>query len=148
MDLIVNSDKYFMQQALKQAEIAFESKEIPVGTVIVCNGQIIARAHNQIEMLNDVTAHAEILAITSAANFLRNKYLQECTLYTTLEPCSMCAGAILWSKIGKIVYAASDEKHGFMRFGKEMLHPSTKIEFGLLHDECSILIKNFFDQRR
>lgn len=137
-----------MRQALAQAEIAQSSGEIPVGAIIVCDNQIIAKAHNLTEQLTDVTAHAEIIAITSAAEYLGAKYLQDCTLYVTLEPCPMCAGALAWSQIGKIVYGASDEKRGFMRFGKEMLHPKTKLAYGVLHDDCAALIQHFFREKR
>jgi tRNA(adenine34) deaminase len=142
------SDEHYMRQALAQAEIAQSSGEIPVGAIIVCDNQIIAKAHNLTEQLTDVTAHAEIIAITSAAEYLGAKYLQDCTLYVTLEPCPMCAGALAWSQIGKIVYGASDEKRGFMRFGKEMLHPKTKLAYGVLHDDCAALIQHFFREKR
>ena len=142
------SDEHYMRQALAQAEIAQSSGEIPVGAIIVCDNQIIAKAHNLTEQLTDVTAHAEIIAITSAAEYLGAKYLQDCTLYVTLEPCPMCAGALAWSQIGKIVYGASDEKRGFMRFGKEMLHPKTKLAYGVLHDDCAALIQDFFREKR
>lgn len=137
-----------MQKAYQEAEKALESGEVPIGAVVVCNKTIIARAHNQIEMLNDVTAHAEILAITSASNYLSAKYLPDCTLYVTLEPCCMCAGAIKWSQLGKLVYGAADDKNGFMTYGKEMMHPKTKIAYGLLNDKCSTIIKDFFKQKR
>ena len=137
-----------MKQAIVEAQKAMEIGEIPVGAVIVCNKQIIARAHNQTELLTDVTAHAEILAITSASNHLGNKYLQNCTLYVTLEPCIMCSGALRWSQLSKVVYGASDDKNGFMRYGKELLHPQTKLEYGVRHDECSTLLKQFFEARR
>lgn len=142
------SDEHYMRQALAQAEIAQSLGEIPVGAIIVCDNQIIAKAHNLTEQLTDVTAHAEIIAITSAAEYLGAKYLQDCTLYVTLEPCPMCAGALAWSQIGKIVYGASDEKRGFMRFGKEMLHPKTKLAYGVLHDDCAALIQHFFKEKR
>lgn len=142
------SDEYFMEKAYQEAEKALELGEVPIGAVVVCNQTIIARAHNQIEMLNDVTAHAEILAITSASNYLSAKYLPDCTLYVTLEPCNMCAGAIRWSQLGKLVYGAADNKNGFMKFGKEMMHPKTKIAFGLLNEKCSGIIKDFFKQKR
>ncbi len=142
------TDDFFMKEALKEAYRAREEGEVPVGAVIVAQQRIIARAHNQTELLKDVTAHAEILAITSASSSLGSKYLQDCTLYVTLEPCNMCAGALFWSQIGKVVFGAGDDKRGFMRFGKEMLHPSTIIEFGVMHHECSQLILNFFKERR
>lgn len=137
-----------MKQALMEAERAFDADEIPVGTIIVSNNKIIAKAHNQTELLNDVTAHAEIIAITSAASHLGAKYLQECTMFITLEPCVMCAGALYWSQIGRVVYGADDDKKGFMRFGKELLHPSTKLEFGIMYEECSHLLKEFFKMKR
>ena len=146
--LNIYTDEYFMKQALQEAERAFEADEIPVGAVIVSNNKIIARAHNQTELLNDVTAHAEILAITSAASFLGSKYLSDCTMFITLEPCVMCSGALYWSQIGRVVYGADDDKKGFMRFGKEVLHPSTKLEFGIMYEECSQLLKDFFKTKR
>lgn len=146
--LSINSDEYFMKQALRQAQLAADAGEIPVGAIVVANNQIIARGHNQTERLTDVTAHAEIIALTAAANFLGGKYLTDCTLYVTLEPCVMCAGALAWSQLSRLVYGASDDKRGFMRFGKELLHPKTKLEFGVLHDECGLLMSDFFKKRR
>lgn len=137
-----------MLQAIREAEKARDAGEVPVGAVIVVNNQIIARSHNQTQLLNDVTAHAEILAITTASSYLGSKYLKDCTLFVTLEPCIMCAGALYWSQIDRIVYGASDEKRGFMRYGKELLHPSTKLEFGIRHDECASLITDFFKEKR
>ena len=142
------SDEYYMQKAYQEAEKALDIGEVPIGAVVVCNQTIIARAHNQIEMLNDVTAHAEILAITSASNYLSAKYLPDCTLYVTLEPCSMCAGAIKWSQLGKLVYGAADDKNGFMKHGKGMLHPKTKVAFGLLNQKCGGILKDFFKKKR
>jgi tRNA(adenine34) deaminase len=142
------SDEQFMREALKEAQKAFDMDEVPVGVVIVCNDKIIARAHNLTERLNDVTAHAEMQAITSAANFLNGKYLNECTLYVTLEPCVMCAGALAWSQIGKIVYAASDSKRGFKLINNNLLHPKTEIKSGILADECAELLKSFFQKKR
>ncbi|MDX1410060.1 MAG: nucleoside deaminase [Saprospiraceae bacterium] len=142
------SDAYFMQQALRQAREAFDADEVPVGAVLVSQDQVIARAHNSVELLNDVTAHAEMIAVTSAMQHLGSKYLPECTLYVTLEPCPMCAGALKWSQIGRIVYGASDDKGGFMRFGKEMLHPATQLEFGVMYEECSALLREFFAEKR
>lgn len=142
------SDDFFMKQALAEAQKAYTDGEIPVGAVVVCNHRIIARAHNQTERLNDVTAHAEIIALTAAADYLGSKYLDECTLYVTLEPCVMCAGALAWAQLGRLVFAASDEKRGFMKFGKEILHPKTKLELGIMQDECSELIKQFFKAKR
>ena len=146
--LSIHGDSYFMQQALKEAQKALEEGEIPVGAVIVCNNQIISKGYNQTELLTDVTAHAEIIAITSASSYLNSKYLNDCTLYVTLEPCNMCAGALFWSQIGRIVFGAPDEKRGFMINGREMLHPKTKLEYGILHKECSALMKSFFKSLR
>ena len=136
-----------MQKALQEAEAAFEKGEIPVGAVIVIEDRIIARAHNLTELLNDVTAHAEMQAITAAANFLGGKYLQNCTLYVTLEPCQMCAGALYWSQISKIIYAARDEERGCINL-KTKLHPKTKIEGGILAEEAAQLLKRFFIEKR
>ncbi len=140
-------DTYFMKKALQEAEVAFEKGEIPVGAVIVIEDRIIARTHNLTELLNDVTAHAEMQAITSAANFLGGKYLTKCTLYVTLEPCQMCAGALYWSQISKVVYGASDQQRGFMTMGTK-LHPKTKVVGGILADEASELMKRFFIEKR
>ncbi len=142
------SDEHFMKQAIREAQAAALVDEIPVGAVIVSKNRIIARAHNQTERLQDVTAHAEILALTSAANHLGSKLLPECTLYVTLEPCAMCAGALAWAQLGRLVYGAPDEKRGFMTFGKRMLHPKTKVEFGFLMEECGALLKDFFAAKR
>jgi tRNA(adenine34) deaminase len=142
------SAEYFMNIAFKEAQKAYEDEEVPVGAVVVSKKKIIAKAYNQTEKLKDATAHAEILAITSAMAFLGNKYLDECTLYVTLEPCVMCAGALRWAQIGKVVFAAEDLKHGFMRYGKEILHPKTKLEFGILHDPCSDILSQFFKGKR
>ncbi|THH42060.1 nucleoside deaminase [Neolewinella litorea] len=146
--LEVYDDAYFMRQALAQARLAASMGEIPVGAVVVSHNRIIARGHNETERLNDVTAHAEIIALTAAANHLGDKYLLDCTLYVTLEPCPMCAGALAWAQTARIVYGASDDKRGFMRFGRELLHPKTKLEFGILHDECAELMTGFFQNRR
>jgi tRNA(adenine34) deaminase len=147
--LSVFSDTYFMQQALQQAQQAFDADEVPVGAIIVCDNRIIARTHNQTEQLTDVTAHAEILALTAASHHLGSKYLPECTLYVTLEPCVMCAGALAWSQIGRIVYGASDDKRGFMLFGgKELLHPKTRLEMGIMETECATLLTRFFKGKR
>lgn len=146
--LTVQSDEYFMKQAFIEAQKASMKGEIPVGAVVVSEGRIIARAHNQTEQLNDVTAHAEVLAITSASAYLGSKYLNECTLYVTLEPCCMCAGALAWAQLKRLVYAAQDDRRGFMRFGLPMLHPKTKVEFGVMNEECSKLMKDFFVSRR
>ena len=142
------SDSHFMKLAIREAEKAAEAGEVPVGAVIVCQNQIIARACNQTEQLTDVTAHAEIIALTAAAQHLGSKYLDECTLYVTLEPCVMCAGALAWAQLGRLVFGAADEKRGFLKHGKELLHPKTRIEMGILMDECSELMSRFFRQRR
>ena len=136
-----------MRKALQEAEAAYEKGEIPVGAIIVVEDRIIARTHNLTELLNDVTAHAEMQAITSAANFLGGKYLTKCTLYVTLEPCQMCAGALYWSQISKIVYGAADEQRGFQAMGTQ-LHPKTKVVSGILADESSALMKRFFIEKR
>jgi tRNA(adenine34) deaminase len=143
----VFTDEYFMKKALQEAEVAFEKGEIPVGAIIVVDNKVIARTHNLTELLNDVTAHAEMQAITSAANFIGGKYLKDCTLYVTLEPCQMCAGALYWSQISKIVYGASDENRGFLNMGTQ-LHPKTKVIAGVLEKECSLLMRAFFRMRR
>ena len=141
------TDEYFMRIAFNEAVTAFERDEIPVGAVIVCNNKIIAKAHNLTETLTDVTAHAEMQAITSAANYLGGKYLQDCTLYVTLEPCVMCGGALYWSQISKVVYGASDEKRGFKaKIGE--LHPKTEIVSGIMEEECGQLMKEFFQRKR
>ena len=141
------TDEYFMKRALQEAEMAFDKDEIPVGAVIVIDNKIIARGHNLTEMLVDVTAHAEMQAITAAANFLGGKYLTGCTLYVTLEPCQMCAGALYWSQISKIVFGASDENRGFEKMGTQ-LHPKTSVVRGVLAEEASELMKRFFAKRR
>lgn len=140
-------DNYFMKTALQEAEIAYEKGEVPVGAVVVVNNQIIARAHNLTETLNDVTAHAEMQAITAAANYLGGKYLKDCKLYVTLEPCPMCAGAMYWSQIDTLVYGASDAKRGFIAQGTQ-LHPKTKLISGVLEEEASMLLKKFFVEKR
>lgn len=141
-------DNYFMKQALAEARKALTNGEIPIGAVIVCRNQIIARSGNQTEALNDVTAHAEMLAITAAANTLGGKYLTECTLYVTIEPCLMCAGALSWSQIGRIVYGASDEKKGYHTFTANPLHPKTTIQGGVMEQECAELMTSFFKSKR
>ena len=141
------TDEYFMKRALQEAEIAFDKDEIPVGAIIIIDNKIIARGHNLTEMLVDVTAHAEMQAITAAANFLGGKYLVGCTLYVTLEPCQMCAGALYWSQISKIVFGASDEHRGFEKMGTQ-LHPKTTVVRGVLADEASELMKRFFARKR
>lgn len=140
-------DIYFMKKALQEAQIAFEKGEVPVGAVVVIDNRIIARAHNLTETLNDVTAHAEMQAITAAANFLGGKYLHNCTLYVTLEPCQMCAGALYWSQIPKIVYGTKDEERGCSKLGTK-LHPKTKMIGGLLEEETATLLKRFFIEKR
>ena len=142
------TDEYFMNEALKEALKAQGKDEIPIGAVIVCDNRIIARAHNLTETLNDVTAHAEMQAITSAANYLGGKYLDECTLYVTLEPCLMCAGAAFWSQLGRIAYGSEDEKRGYRRIGKPILHPRTTVTGGVLAGECAALVKEFFKKKR
>lgn len=146
--LSVFSDRYFMEQALQEAQLAYEEGEVPVGAVIVAGNRIIARAHNRTEHLQDVTAHAEILALTAASEYLGSKYLDDCTLYVTLEPCAMCAGALAWAQLGKLVYGAVDEKRGFMRFGRDLLHPKTTVAYGVMEAECAALLKAFFKGRR
>jgi tRNA(adenine34) deaminase len=142
------NDEYFMKKAFAEALQAFDKGEIPVGAVVVANGKIIARAHNLTETLNDVTAHAEMQAITAAANLLGGKYLNDCVLYVTLEPCVMCAGALGWSQIGKIVYGAPDEKRGFKKLAPKSLHPKTEIVGGVLEIECVELLQEFFRNKR
>ena len=137
-----------MNEALKEARKAYDADEVPVGVVIVAENKIIARAHNLTELLNDVTAHAEMQAITSAANYIGGKYLNECILYVTLEPCLMCAGALYWSHITKVVYGSSDEKRGFSKLNQLVLHPKTIIVKGVLEEECSTLLKEFFALKR
>lgn len=141
-------DTYFMRKALDEARDAYEEGEIPVGAVVVCNNQIIARAHNQTERLCDVTAHAEMLAITAAAGVLGGKYLTGCTLYVTVEPCVMCAGAIGWAQIPTVVYGAGDEKRGFSHYAPNALHPKAVVRTGVLEEECAGLMKDFFGKRR
>ena len=140
-------DIYFMKKALQEAEMAFEKGEIPVGALIVIDNKVIARSHNLTELLNDVTAHAEMQSITAAANYLGGKYLTGCTLYVTLEPCQMCSGALYWSQISKIVFGASDEQRGFEKMGTQ-LHPKTTVVRGVLAEEASALMKRFFAERR
>lgn len=142
------NDILFMRKALEEAQAAFQQNEIPIGAVIVCNDQIIARAHNLTETLTDVTAHAEMQAITAAANNLGGKYLNECTLYVTVEPCTMCAGAIGWAQLKRIVYGADDEKRGFMKIAPKALHPKTEVTKGVLADEAAELMRNFFKSKR
>lgn len=148
MDFTVFSDEHYMREALKEARYALEKDEVPIGAVVVCQNRIVARAHNLTETLTDVTAHAEMQAITAAANYLGGKYLQDCTLYVTIEPCVMCAGALRWSQISRVVYGAADEKAGAATVGKSLYHPKTRIEYGLLGDECAGLMTSFFRSKR
>lgn len=142
------NDEYFMKQALVEARKAFDEDEIPIGAVIVCRGSIIARTHNLTERLTDVTAHAEMQAITAAASELGGKYLDECTLYVTVEPCIMCAGALGWSQLGRLVFGARDERRGYQRFAPEALHPRTEVVCGVLENDCVGLMKEFFKRKR
>ena len=142
------TDTDYMKQALIEAQKAYRQDEVPIGAVIVCKGQIIARAHNLTEMLNDVTAHAEMQAITAAANHIGGKYLNDCTLYVTVEPCPMCAGAIGWSQLGKLVYGAEDEKRGYHRYAPNVLHPKTEVISGICADEATAMMKEFFRNKR
>ncbi|MBX9785091.1 MAG: nucleoside deaminase [Chitinophagaceae bacterium] len=148
--MLPKSDEHFMQQALKEAQLAFDEGEVPVGAVVVIHNKIISRGHNEVEKLNDPTAHAEIIALTSAFNFIGAKYLPEATLYVTVEPCLMCAGAMYWSKIGRIVWGADDEKNGHRRITKEEspFHQKASITKGVLKDECAALMKDFFKPKR
>jgi tRNA(adenine34) deaminase len=141
-------DTYYMKQALMEAQRAAERGEVPVGAVVVCHDRIIARSHNLTETLNDVTAHAEMQAITAAANYLGGKYLTDCALYVTVEPCVMCAGAIAWSQLGRLIFGASDEKRGYHKYAPEALHPKTIVIQGVLADECASLMKQFFQKKR
>ena len=148
MGILERDDEYFMGEALREARKAEGDDEIPVGAVVVSGDDIIGRAHNQTETLHDVTAHAEILALSAAAEHLGAKYLTGCTLYVTLEPCVMCAGALGWAQVGRIVYGASDEKRGFERLGRSMLHPKTEVTAGVRGEECGKLVKEFFRKKR
>ena len=141
-------DVFYMKQALEEARKAFEKGEVPVGAVVVCRDRIIARSYNLTETLNDVTAHAEMQAITAAANYLGGKYLADCTLYVTVEPCVMCAGAIGWSQMGRLVFGAADVKRGYQRYAPDALHPKTMVVQGLLEEDCALLMKDFFKRRR
>ncbi len=142
------NDNYFMKEALKEAQKAFEKDEVPVGCIIVCENQIIARAHNFTQRLNDATAHAEMQAFTSASDYLGGKYLNECTLYVTLEPCVMCAGASYWTQLKKIVYGAKDRKRGYSQLSENILHPKTEVIGGIMASECSKLLSDFFEGKR
>ncbi len=141
-------DTYYMRQALIEAQRAALADEVPIGAVITLGGQIIARGHNQTEMLQDVTAHAEMIALTAAMNHIGAKYLTDCTIFVTLEPCPMCAGALSWAKIGRVVWGADDHKGGFMRFGKEMLHPKSHMACGVAEHDCADILKQFFQKKR
>ena len=141
-------DAYYMKKALEEAQTAFEEEEIPIGAVIVCKDRILARAHNLTERLTDVTAHAEMQAITAAAQALGGKYLNECTLYVTVEPCTMCAGAIAWAQMGKLVYAASDPKRGYTVYAPNVLHPRTQVVTGIMAEESQQLMQDFFHKLR
>ena len=142
------SDEYFMKSAYREAETAYGEGEIPIGAVVVCQNRIIARAHNLTERLNDVTAHAEMQAITAAANLLGGKYLTGCTLFVTIEPCTMCAGALSWAQIDRLVYGANDDKRGFTKYAPNALHPKTEVRGGVLQNECGVLMKEFFEEKR
>ena len=144
----VYTDEYFMKEALKEAQVAFSKDEVPIGAIVVCDNKIIARSHNMTEALNDATAHAEMLAITSAENFLSSKYLSECIMYVTLEPCVMCAGASYWSRLKKVVYGADDERYGYKKANNNLFHPKTEIISGIMSEECGEIIKQFFDSKR
>ena len=141
-------DERFMREALKEASLAFNEDEVPIGAVIVCRGRIIGKGHNMTERLNDPTAHAEMIAITAATEAMGGKYLNDCTLYVTDEPCPMCAGALAWSQIGRIVYGASDPKRGFSQFTPSLMHPKTEVVSGMLADECGTLVSDFFKAKR
>lgn len=141
-------DVRYMKMALDEASLAFEQGEVPVGAIVVCRGRVIARAHNLTETLTDVTAHAEMQAITAAANYLGGKYLSECTLYVTVEPCIMCAGALGWAQLGRLVYGAPDDKRGYQRFAPQALHPRTSVTTDVMEGECADLMKRFFASRR
>lgn len=148
MMIDIYTDEYFMKEALKEAQKAFEEDEVPIGAVIVSNKRIIARAHNMTETLNDATAHAEMLAITAAENFLSSKYLNDCSLYVTLEPCVMCAGASYWSRLAKVVYGASDQRYGYKKAGNKLFHPKTEIISGIMEQETGELLRSFFSKKR
>ncbi len=148
MALTIRNDEFYMKQALHEAQKAAERDEVPVGAVIVSNGQIISRCHNLTEALNDATAHAEMQAFTAAANHIGGKYLKDCILYVTVEPCPMCAAASLWVQLGEIVYGASDPKRGFSTINNSLLHPKTKVRSGILAEECGLLMSEFFRKKR
>lgn len=144
----MDNDEKFMLEALKEAEVAYNEDEVPIGAVVVANGRVIAKGHNMIERLHDPTAHAEMIAITSATEAIGGKYLENCTLYVTVEPCPMCAGALNWSQIGSIVYGTEDPKRGYSKFSPSLLHPKTTIKSGVLSNECSEIVTKFFKNKR
>lgn len=146
--MLQNPDEYFMRIALQEAKTAFEKDEVPIGAVIVSQSKIIAKGHNNVEQLIDATAHAEMICITAASNYLGSKFLEQCTLYVTLEPCLMCATALKWSRIGNIIFGAKDEKAGYSLYGNAILHPKTTIKSGVLADECAQLLTDFFKRKR
>ncbi|MBO7188798.1 MAG: nucleoside deaminase [Tidjanibacter sp.] len=148
MDQQQNSDLFFMQLAISEAKKALDKREVPIGAVVVCRGKVVGRGHNLVETLADATAHAEMQAITAATSTLGGKYLKECTLYVTVEPCVMCAGALAWSQIGRVVYGAADPKRGCMRFGRDLLHPKTELLGGVMAEECGALMEDFFADLR
>lgn len=148
MDQQQNSDLFFMQLAISEAKKALDKREVPIGAVVVCRGKVVGRGHNLVETLADATAHAEMQAITAATSTLGGKYLKECTLYVTVEPCVMCAGALAWSQIGRVVYGAADPKRGCLRFGRELLHPKTELTGGVMAEECGALMEDFFADLR
>ena len=148
MSLSVFSDDHFMKLAYQEAEKAFKMDEVPVGAIIVCDNQVIARAHNMTETLNDVTAHAEMQAFTIASDFLGGKFLDNCTLYVTLEPCSMCAGASYWTRLKRVVIGAKDEKRGYTSYNENMLHPKTTVDWGIMEKECGEILTKFFTNKR
>lgn len=145
---VSHDDTYYMKHALQEAQMAFERGEVPIGAVIVSNDRIIARSHNLTELLNDVTAHAEMQAITSAANVLGGKYLHDCTVYVTVEPCPMCAGALAWAQIARVVYGAKDDKRGYSKFDPDLLHPKTQVTSGIMQEEAAALMVSFFKSKR
>ncbi|MEP7267790.1 MAG: nucleoside deaminase [Saprospiraceae bacterium] len=142
------TDQYFMERAMEQAMEAFENDEVPIGAILVCDNRIIGRGQNQTEHLCDITAHAEMIAMSAGFEFLGSKYLKDCTMYVTLEPCVMCAGAMKWAQLGRIVYGTADDKFGFMKFGREILHHRTKLEYGLMEEDASTILKRFFKRKR
>ncbi len=148
MDAMIFGDEYYMKLALKEAVYALEEDEVPVGAIVICNNRIIGKGYNQTEKLKDVTAHAEMIAITAASNYLGSKFLEDCTIYVTLEPCLMCASALKWARIARLVYGASDPKAGYSLVRGKVLHPKTEVLTGVLEQECSSLVTDFFRQKR